>query len=334
MAAKLGSLLASLFLAWTLGLCHGSQWEVTEVRMPGIQPKQGDLYLCHSIQLDPNEEHNIVKFVPHGSMHSMHHMLLYGCSMPGSGSDVWDCGEMHNDENGNDYQQGPVCADGAHIIYAWARDAPQLTLPKDVGFLVGGKTRIHYLVLQVHYMHPMEQPDYSGVSLHSTRTPMPKSAGVALMVTGGKIPAHSTEKFETACLVDEDVELHPFAFRTHTHKLGQVVSGYVIRDGQWKLIGKRNPQDPQMFYPVKNSELVVRKNDIIAARCTMTNKSDREVLIGSTANDEMCNFYMMYWVDGNKLLSDNTCFSPGPPTYSWAKEGGLTNIPDTAASSL
>jgi peptidylglycine monooxygenase len=265
----------------------------------------------------------------------MHHMLMYGCALPGSEEEAWDCGEMHNGDGQNEqYQQGPVCADGAQIIYAWARDAPQLTLPKDVGFLVGGKTKIHHLVVQIHYMHPMTEPDYSGITLYSTKTPMPKSAGTALLVTGGKIPARSTEKFETACLVDEDVELHPFAFRTHTHQLGKVVSGYVIQDGQWKLIGKRNPQDPQMFYPVKNRDLVVRKNDILAARCTLTNKSDRDVEVGPTGNDEMCNFYMMYWVEGQNTLSDNTCFSPGPPNYYWGKQGGLTNIPDTAASML
>jgi len=259
-------------------------------------------------------------------------MLLYGCAMPGTGSEVWDCGEMH-DGQPSEYQQGPVCADGSHIIYAWARDAPQLKLPEGVGFRVGGKTRIQYLVLQMHYMHMLDHPDYSGFTLHSTKTPMPKSAGVVLMVTGGTLPAKTTEKFETACEVNEDVELHPFAFRTHTHKNGKVVSGYVIRDGQWKLIGKRNPQDPQMFYPVKN-DITVRKNDILAARCTMTNKSDRDIEIGPTMQDEMCNFYMMYWVDGTKLLDDNNCFSPGPPNYFWAKDGGLPNIPDTAASSL
>ncbi len=35
----------------------------------------------------------------------------------------------------------------------------------------------------------------------------------------------------------------------------------------------------------------------------------------STSNDEMCNFYMMYWVDGDQLLQDDVCSSPGPPNY-------------------
>lgn len=37
------------------------------------------------------------------------------------------------------------------MIYAWARDAPMLTLPPDVGFQIGKNTAIKYLVLQVHY---------------------------------------------------------------------------------------------------------------------------------------------------------------------------------------
>ncbi len=34
-----------------------------------------------------------------------------------------------------------------------------------------------------------------------------------------------------------------------------------------------------------------------------------------TGNDEMCNFYIMYWVDGDQLLDDPICRSVGPPYY-------------------
>ena len=30
--------------------------------------------------------------------------------------------------------QGPVCKSGAKILYAWAMDAPDLTLPQGAGF--------------------------------------------------------------------------------------------------------------------------------------------------------------------------------------------------------
>ena len=83
----------------------------------------------------------------------------------------------------------------------------------------------------------------------------------------------------------------------------------------------------------------------------------------------MCNFYMMYWVEGKIFLEINftknfvklifkisqnyinhiiffagpevmkqkSCFSLGPPAYSWGGwilGGGLSNIPDEEASSF
>ena len=106
-------------------------------------------------------------------------------------------------------------------------------------------------------------------------------------------------------------ELHPFAYRVHTHKLGSVVSGYIVQDGKWELLGKRDPNTPQvikrflllwrlsrlflltlkltgnvlfafpqMFYPVANDQLTITPGDILAARCTMKNDNDHAVEMG------------------------------------------------------
>ena len=89
-----------------------------------------------------------------------------------------------------------------------------------------------------------------------------KRAGVFLLLTGGRIEPHtegqctplfsihtsmsmshsrhalvivvdsirsflfltlSAEAFEVACEIDQDIVMHPFAFRTHAHKLGRIV---------------------------------------------------------------------------------------------------------------
>ena len=43
-----------------------------------------------------------------------------------------------------------ICRSGQKIIYAWAKNAPKLDLPKGVGFKVGGpRADVQYLVLQV-----------------------------------------------------------------------------------------------------------------------------------------------------------------------------------------
>ena len=51
----------------------------------------------------------------------------------------------------------------------------------------------------------------------------------------------------------------------------------------------------------------------------------------------MCNFYMMYYVDGDKALSDKYCFSSGPNVYYWDRDLLVGYVPqeiDEGASNL
>ncbi|KAL1130051.1 hypothetical protein AAG570_012994 [Ranatra chinensis] len=274
-------------------------------------------------------------------MDTAHHILLYGCSVPGSSNSVCvcrNCGEMNN----NDRQMRTFnpCKNGSQIIYAWARDAPKLSLPDGVGFKVGRDSMIQYLVLQVHYANidKYGSTDNSGVYLYYTEKPMTKLAGVLLLGTSGKIPAMATEHMESSCPIEESKELHPFAFRTHTHSLGRVVAGYRVRTTEngvdrWTLLGKKNPLLPEMFYPVVNDSVVIQPNDRVAARCTMESNRTFATSIGPTNKDEMCNFYLMYWVEETEPLKMKYCFSPGPPRYYW-KYDNFNHIPELDASTL
>ena len=176
------------------------------------------------------------------------------------------------------------CRSGNQIVYAWAMDAPELTLPAETAFRMGLNTKIKYLVLQVHYAHIDAIPaagDNSGVILHYTETHQLQTAGVILLGTGGMAPSHTTTYFETACEVDDARKIHPFAFRTHTHSLGKVVSGWKITpEDKWELIGKKSPQTPQMFYPIANEDLTFTKGDKLAARCTMVSL-DKPLLVSN-----------------------------------------------------
>jgi hypothetical protein len=85
-----------------------------------------------------------------------------------------------------------------------------------------------------------------------------------------------------------------------------------------------------MFYPATN-QVPIKKGDIIAARCTMENHLDHNVYIGPTGDDEMCNFYIMYYVDnGEDVLENNICTSMGPPSWYFedftSKDGIKLNI--------
>lgn len=108
---------------------------------------------------------------------------------------------------------------------------------------------------------------------------MMKEAGVLLMGTSGVIPPMTLEHMETHCAINENKKIIPFAFRVHTHSLGKVVSGWRIRNGEWQLLGIRDPQKPQMFYPINNTEPIVQ-GDILAARCTMLSNRRRPTYIG------------------------------------------------------
>uniref|UniRef100_A0A6Q2Z464 Peptidylglycine alpha-amidating monooxygenase n=1 Tax=Esox lucius TaxID=8010 RepID=A0A6Q2Z464_ESOLU len=262
-----------------------------DIRMPGVTPLTSDSYLCIAVPVPTTREAYIVDFEPHASMETAHHMLLYGCRTPVSTTTYWDCGSVKG-----------TCEDEASIMYAWARNAPPTKLPPDVGFKVGGKSRITYFVLQIHYGDVRAFRDHhrdcSGLTLHMTSKPV--HFKMSSTVTNADI----------ACTYDS-YPIYPFAFRTHTHKLGLVVSGYRIRDGKWTLIGRQTPQLPQAFYPATKG-IDVKYGDALAARCVFTGEGmTSKTYIGGTSDDEMCNFYIMYYMESRHAAPFQECMQDG-----------------------
>ncbi|XP_074546068.1 peptidyl-glycine alpha-amidating monooxygenase A isoform X2 [Halichoeres trimaculatus] len=276
-----------------------------DIRMPGVLPMGSDTYFCMSYPVPANRDSYIVDFIPHASMDTVHHMLLFGCKTPVSTSGYWDCGSS----------QG-TCKDEASIMYAWARNAPPTKLPKDVGFKVGKNSGMTHFVLQIHYgdisAFRDHHRDCSGLSLRMTTKPQPFIAGIYLLMSVDTVilPGKRVTNADVACDYSS-YTIYPFAFRTHTHRLGKVVSGYRIRDGEWTLIGRQSPQLPQAFYPV-NRELSVKYGDTLAARCVFSGEGKTSnTYIGGTSDDEMCNFYIMYYMDSEHAVPFMNCMEPG-----------------------
>ena len=122
--------------------------------------------------------------------------------------------------------------------------------------------------------------DNTGVKLRYTNVPQPKSAGVYYTISNGRMPSETVTNVEAACKLAAKYGqvIHPFAFRTHTHDLGTAVSGWKVSpDMTWTLIGKQDPQMPQMFYPVADNSTTMTQGDRLATRCTMDNFKDHAV---------------------------------------------------------
>ncbi|VDM56338.1 unnamed protein product [Angiostrongylus costaricensis] len=229
-------------------------------------------------------------------------MLLYGCAEPALTRTFWK-GYM-------------TCGPGvAHILYAWAKNAPNLILPNDVAFSVGhAKDGIRYLILQVWPFLLLFELDFSGLTLYMSQK-MPRNlAAVLLFVSGEPIPPGLSQ-------VQVNIELHPFAFRTHTHAMGRVVSAYYKHNGMWNKIGSRNPQWPQLFEMIPTTP-VIRKGDLLAATCRFdSHDKTQPVPMGSMGTNEMCNFYMMfYWDSANENPFPWGAICNGKE-YEYPKEG-------------
>uniref|UniRef100_A0A0P6GTR0 peptidylglycine monooxygenase n=1 Tax=Daphnia magna TaxID=35525 RepID=A0A0P6GTR0_9CRUS len=276
-----------------------------QLRMPGVVPERDDDYICTAFKLDPEKEMYITQFRVEGTAERAHHMILSGCagvftSSPDTPS--WNCGSH------------ATCTGSTRILYAWAKNAAGTRLPPSVGFRIGGtgKSRVKYLVVQVHYATklPPGERDYTGLDLEITFEPQKYIAGILLMVASPEIPPHqAVVNSDSCCPLDSTVPINVFATRVHAHALGTVITAYKYdpKTHGTELMIKGNPQWPQAFYPTTR-EFSVAKGDEILIRCTYSSLGkDTYTRSGGSGADEMCNVYMMYYTDADNGTEFQSC---------------------------
>ncbi|RUS72763.1 hypothetical protein EGW08_019481 [Elysia chlorotica] len=300
------------------------------IRMKDAVPTRPDDLQCTAIKLDPEESY-IIKLDPHASRQTAHHMMVYGCKDIPSHDSVWDCHQSdgYNTENS-------VCRGGERqILFAWANDAPAKTLPEDVGIRVSGATDIKYMVVQLHYasIFPEGVTDNSGITITLTHQRPPMQAGYLILANVGFIPPKQQAfPVESYCQYNADFPIYPIGYRTHSHELGYVTSGYRVRGGEWMEIGRMSPQLPQTMYNVSNPGMEIKQGDMLASRCTM-NSMDRDdtTHIGATHHDEMCNFYIMYATYKQDILTTIICYQD-TQSFSLTDIFSAEEIPSDASS--
>ncbi|XP_061167257.1 peptidylglycine alpha-amidating monooxygenase-like [Saccostrea echinata] len=292
-------------LVWSVFVCSvvrsQTLTQTLDLLMKNASVTQYDEYLCSSYKLPANDQY-IVQYEALANAGTAHHILLFGCDEPASTDAYWHCGRL--------------CKSQEQILFAWAKNAPPLQLPKDVGFRVGGQTNIKYIVIQIHYINPLPAGslDTSGIRLRMTSLRQRYEAGIYLLLAYSvRIPGNTVNVFaDISCQFKASGPIYPFGYRTHAHSLGTVISGYQVNN-TYNLIGKGNPQWPQAFYPVEN-KIVIQKDDYLVGRCVYNSTGrNRATYIGATHNDEMCNFYIMYYADRNTRLQYHSCAGNNMP---------------------
>ncbi|KAK6971261.1 alpha-amidating enzyme precursor 2, partial [Biomphalaria glabrata] len=126
---------------------------------------------------------------------------------------------------------------------------------------------------------------------------------------------------DISCTFMMDKSIIPFAFRTHAHGLGTVITGYQY-NGTYHEIGKGNPQWPQAFYPVKEV-IEVKPGDAFAVRCTYNSSSmDHPVGVGSVADPSgECAFNELTQLTGKNFPIDVSVTLPPNPALEEAAIG-------------
>jgi peptidylglycine monooxygenase len=274
------------------------------VTMKNFETTQEDEYACVQYQI-PDEELYIVGYSPLITMNSAHHMLTYACGGPASKEPSW-------------VGAGP-CTIAQMIIHGWARNAPALNLPEDVGFAVGRNTPYKYIVLNIHYLSIIKN-DNSGNQIIFSRTPRKYHAGVMLGGSGDIYlpPKTHGHRARISCEYPGP-PISIFAVRVHAHQWGRVNSLYRVRDGKISQIIKSDPQWPQSFYPLPDF-IKIEKGDYIVGQCVYDNNDDRTVQVGATHNDEMCNIYAMYSFEVTKTSDGQTTPDKAPFETCWGDQ--------------
>lgn len=65
--------------------------------------------------MDPSQNYYLIGFEPNATMASAHHIILYGCGIPGSTKSIWNCGEMGHRTNEEEETMVP-CAEESQVF--------------------------------------------------------------------------------------------------------------------------------------------------------------------------------------------------------------------------
>ena len=192
------------------------------------------------------------------------------------------------------------------LFVTGGQTAEPLNLPSGVAFEVRAPSK---LILQVHfapYRNYRKAMDNVGVTLFYTTAKQPLKAGILSVHAGGRIKSGSS-LLKASCVMEQS--LWPLFALGHTHDLGRQVSGWIQSNANWTKIAQINPQQPQLFRPIKNA-VKLNRQEILEVRCAYDNPDSNSVFTGPNRQDEMCALYLLYCTP-DEPLKNSYCIGGG-----------------------
>ena len=282
-------------------LNHAGVTETFNLTMPGVTTKD-EHYVCYLWKPPFNSIRYITSYLVVPDSPLVHHILVYKCA-----------GKL--DATKLDKKCSRHCA---QFIYAWARNAPKLQLPKGVGFEIGAKDS-SFILMEVHYRAQVATPDHTSITMETTTEHLPYAAAIDLLLKNKYDfpPNKDRILLNLSCKITQEAEFYPLAFRSHSHTHGKVLTGYIYHNKKFTLLGKGNPRWPQAFWPAQTENLVIKKGDVLVVRGVYSTKNEfRPLKIGFTHNDEMFNYYILYYKNASIPFKSFSCSGDNVPSVS------------------
>ena len=101
-------------------------------------------------------------------------------------------------------------------------------LPENSSIRLGGQSDINSINIEAHYKEQFEgTDDFTGLVVQTSKNPPEKLIGIYLLGSSYfTLPIGKQTNVNIECEYQYDEPIEVFAFRTHAHTNGQVITGY------------------------------------------------------------------------------------------------------------
>jgi hypothetical protein len=268
-------------------LAHGPLAPDDGFPVPGAGDHGGDVTVCFRFVRPPGAAAQAVAWRPViDDKRVVHHINVYATSDP--------------IEDGT---SGPCRFENATYLMGWEPGRPNTKLPDDVGLEIPARGS-RGIILELHYHNAFgyHALDRSGMAICTTDTPRPFTAGVLTAGTQNiRVPARESAVAVGMCPASVTAglsePLHVLASAPHMHAIGKTLRTEIVHpDGNVEVLAPPTPWDPAhqplfQHQPAKD----ILPGDVLRTICSYDNSTDRPVLFGPRAVDEMCySFNLVY----------------------------------------